>query len=171
MSGRRTQVDWQEDEQTLYELYKQETDHQDRTRLQALWLLRQGRTQEEVAEVVGFSVRTVRRWVSWYREGGLEEVLQHRHGGHGGPESRLTPEQEQALKEESRKGTFRTIGDGVEWVKENLGVEYTYWGMRWVFDRLDLKKKVPRQAAPQASEEEQAAWKKGGSQPHWRKLG
>ncbi|MEA3345555.1 MAG: helix-turn-helix domain-containing protein [Chloroflexota bacterium] len=145
MSGGRIQLDWQEDEQTLYELYRQETDHQDRTRLQALWLLRQGRTQEEVAEVVGFSARTVRRWVAWYREGGLEEVLQHRHGGHGGPEPKLTPEQEQALKEESRKGTFRTIWDGVEWVKEKFDVEYTYWGIakhaygeRWIFDRLDF---------------------------------
>jgi transposase len=100
--------------------------------------------------------------VAWYREDGVTEILQHRHGGHGGPESRLTPAQEQALKEESRQGTFRTIGDGVRWVKENFGIDYTYWGMRWVFERLDLKKKVPRQVAPQASEEQQEAWKKGG---------
>jgi len=34
--------------------------------------------------------------------------------------------------------------------------------MRWVFDRLELKKKVPRRIVPQASAAEQEAWKKGG---------
>lgn len=163
MRGRKMEVDWQEDEQTLYELYKQEQDHQDRTRLQALWLLRKGYKQTEVADVVGVHVRTVRRWVSWYREGGVAEILQRRHGGHDGAESFLTRAQEQALKDEARQGSFRTIWDGVRWVKKTYGIEYTYWGMRWVFARLDLKKKVPRQVAPQASEEEQEAWKKGGS--------
>lgn len=162
MRGRKLNVDWQESETELYELYKQEQDAQDRTRLQALWLLRKGYKQKEVADVVGVHVRTVQRWVAWYREDGVTEILQHRHGGHGGPESRLTPAQEQTLKEESRQGTFRTIGDGVRWVKENFGIDYTYWGMRWVFERLDLKKKVPRQVAPQASEEQQETWKKGG---------
>lgn len=165
MRGRKLEIDWQEDEQTLYELYKQERDHQNRTQLQALWLLRQGHTEKEVAQVVGVHIRTVQRWVSWYREGGVEEVLRRRHGGHGGKESKLSPEQEQELKEESRKGEFRTIWDGVAWVQETFGIEYTYWGMRWIFDRLDLKKKVPRQVAPQASEEEQEAWKKGAWQP------
>ncbi|RME09361.1 MAG: winged helix-turn-helix domain-containing protein, partial [Ardenticatenia bacterium] len=42
------------------------------------------------------------------------------------------------------------------------GVTYTYWGMRGVFARLGLRKKVPRQRHPQASVEEQTAWKKGG---------
>jgi transposase len=165
MRGRKLEVDWQEDEQTLYELYKQERDHQNRTRLQALWLLRRGHTEKEVAQIVGIHIRTVQRWVSWYREGGVENILGHRHGGHGGQESRLTLEQEQELKEKSREGEFRTIWDGVAWVKETFGIEYTYWGMRWVFERLDLKKKVPRQVAPQASEEKQEAWKKGGWQP------
>lgn len=40
MNGRPLRIDWQEDEQTLYQLYKQEKDHQNRTRLHALWLIR-----------------------------------------------------------------------------------------------------------------------------------
>jgi transposase-like protein len=83
--ARRFHVEWQEEEQTLFRLYKQETDHQQRTRLQALWLLRCGDNLQEVAETVGVHYRTLQSWVSWYRQGGLEEVLSHRHGGHGGP--------------------------------------------------------------------------------------
>ena len=159
--ARKLQIDWKESEEELHQLYKQEKDHQNRTRLQALWLLRPGRTMKEVSGLVGVHYRTVQEWVAWYRQGGVEKVLSHRHGGHGGAESRLSKEQEAKLKAKAEAGEVRTILDGVEWAKAQ-GVEYTYWGMRWVFYRLKLKKKVPRQKAPQASAEEQEAWKKGG---------
>jgi transposase len=115
---------------------------------------------KEVAGLVGVHYRTVQEWVAWYRKGGVAEVLQHRHGGHGGQERRLSEEQEAELKVQAEAGELRRIQDGVEWAKAQ-GVDYTYWGMRGVFYRLGLKKKVPRQKAPQASAEEQEAWKKG----------
>jgi transposase len=159
--GRRLSIDWEESEQTLQDRYKQATDHQDRTRLQALWLLRKGRSLSEVASVVGVCYETVRRWTEWYRSGGLEEVFSRRHGGSGGREARLSEEEEQALVEKARAGELRTIWDGVEWARSEAGVEYSYWGMRHVFDRLDLKKKVPRQQSPDVDPAEQEAWKKG----------
>jgi transposase len=159
--ARPLRIDWQEDEQTLYELYKQEKDHQNRTRLQALWLLRPGRSMKEVAGLVGVHYRTVQEWVAWYRKGGVDKVLRHRHGGHGGQERWLNEEQEAELKAKAEAGEIRAIQDGVEWAKKTYGVEYTYWGMRWVFYRLDLRKKVPRPKSPQASAEQQEAWKKG----------
>ena len=158
--ARKLQIDWHENEEELFRLYKQEKDPQNRTRLQALWLLRPGRTMKEVAGLVGVHYRTVQEWVAWYRKGGVDEVLQHRHGGHGGQERRLRKEQEAELKAQAEAGELRTIQDGVEWAKAQ-GIDYTYWGMRWVFYRLGLKKKVPRRKAPQASAEEQEAWKKG----------
>jgi len=161
--ARQLQIDWQEEEQTLYQLYKQEKDSQNRTRLHALWLLRTGRPMKEVAAVVGVHYRTLQRWVAWYRQGGIAEVLNHRHGGHGGPQRRLNPQQEAELVAKAEAGEIRTIWDGVRWAQEAHGVEYTYWGMRWVFARLGLKKKVPRPKSPKASAAEQAAWKKGGS--------
>ena len=120
---------------------------------------------KEVARIVGVHYRTLQEWVAWYRQGGVAEVLQHRHGGHGSKGSRLTSQQEDKLKEQACRGEFRTIGDAVAWVERTFGVQYTYWGMRWVFARLGLKKKVLRQIAPQASKEEQEAWKKGAWLP------
>jgi transposase len=158
--ARKLQIDWHETEDELFRLYKQEKDRQNRTRLQALWLLRPGRAVKEVAGLVGVHYRTVQEWVAWYRNGGVDEVLQRRHGGHGGQERRLSEEQEAELKAQSEAGEIRTIHDGVAWAKTH-GVDYTYWGMRWVFYRLGLKKKVPRQKAPQASAAEQETWKKG----------
>ncbi len=154
-------IDWQEDEQTLYELYKQEKDPQHRTRLHALWLLRQDRPLRHVAELVGVHYRTLQAWVAWYRQGGVADVLQHRHGGHGGQVRRLTRVQEAELQAKAAAGEIRTIQDGVAWAQETYAVAYSYWGMRWVFDRLALRKKVPRPTSPQASADQQAAWKKG----------
>mgnify|MGYP002761297334 CR=1 FL=1 len=160
--GRRLRIDWEDTEQSLHDRYQQATDHQDRTRLQALWLLRKGRSLSDVSSVVGKCYETVRRWTEWYRSGGLEEVLSRRHGGSGGREPKLSEEEEQALIEKAREGELRTIWDGVEWARSEADTEYSYWGMRHVFDRLDLKKKVPRRQSPDADPEQQEAWKKGG---------
>jgi transposase len=58
-------------------------------------------------------------------------VLRRSQGGHGGKSRRLTPQQEEQLKERSCQGEFRTIWDAVNWVKQTFGVTYTYWGMRF----------------------------------------
>ena len=160
--SRSLQVDWQHSEQTLKARYLKETDHQDRMRLHALWLTRKGRPMTEVAETMGVCYESVRRWVDWYRSGGVEEVLSRRHGGSGGRTPRLTEEQHEALRKKAERGELRTISDGVRWAREEAGVEYTYWGMRHVFERLDLKKNVPREQSPNADPEQQEAWKKGG---------
>jgi transposase len=160
--GRPFEIDWKDDEQTLYELYKKERDWQDRRRLQALWLLRKGRKLAEVAEIVGVHYRTVQEWVKWYRQGGLEEVRGHRLGAAGGAKARLEGEELEKLKAKVEQGEFKTIWEAVKWVKDEFKVEYSYWGMRWVFKRLKLKKKVPRPQNPKASVEKQQAWKESG---------
>lgn len=167
--AQRLQIEWQEDEATLKKLYLEEKDVQNRTKLQGLWQLRRGRTIAEVAEIVGKHPRTIQDWIAWYRQGGIVEVLRHRQGGLGGKQSWLSAEQMATLKAEASAGKLRCIQDGVQWAQEQCGVTYTYWGMRGVFERLDLRKKVPRPRNPQASAEQQEAWKKGASAPSWRK--
>lgn len=160
--ARKLKIEWQEDAEELKELYQQEKDHQNRTRLQALWLVRTGRPMSAVAPIVGVHYRTVQEWIGWYRIGGLAEVLKHRCGGQGGAKRRLTKEQEEELVAKSKAGEIHDIGAGVEWAEKEHQVSYTYWGMRHVFRRLKLKKKVPRPKSPKASAAEQEAWKKGG---------
>jgi transposase len=159
---RRLQVEWQEDETALKKRYLAEKDAQNRTRLQALWQLRCGRTIEEAAAVVGKNPRTVQDWVAWYRQGGLAEVLRHRHGGHGGKVSRLTTAQLRGLYDAATAGEISRLQDGIRWAEEQHGVQYTYGGMRSVFGRIGLRQKVPRPRNPKARAEDQAAWKKGG---------
>ena len=127
--GRPFQVAWEEDEQTLYELYKAEKDGEQRQRLQALWLLRKGKKLQEVSEIVGVAYRTVQEWVRWYRQGGLEKVKRHRRGSSGGVKCWLSQEQLAALKAALVKGKFKTIGEAITWVTKSWGITYTYWGM------------------------------------------
>ena len=157
----RVEVEWQEEAETLKTLYLSEKDHQGRTRLQALWYLRQGHTIKETSERIGKSSRTIQNWIAWYRLGGVDEVLGRRHGGFRDGSRRLSPEQEQELKEQAEQGKLRTSWDGVHWAQQQ-GVKYQYGGMRKVFDRLKLRKKMPRPRNPKADIVQQEGWKKGG---------
>ena len=87
MIGRPFRVNWRPEDtpEALKAAYRAERDTMLRTRLHGLWLLRCGRRLGEVASVVGIHYRTVQTWVSWYRKGGVEEVLSHRMKGKGQP--------------------------------------------------------------------------------------
>jgi transposase len=160
--ARKLKIDWQDEVETLGKAYRKAKDTQDRQRLQALWLIRQEKSMVETAAIVGVHPRTVQEWVAWYRRGGTEAVLAHRHGGRRDHARRLSAEQEAELKQKADAGEIHRIEDGVVWAQERHQVEYSYWGMRHVFARLGLRRKVPRPRNPQASDAEQEAWQKGG---------
>lgn len=158
--GRPLVIVWRHSRRQLALRYSRERDPHHRTQLQALMLLRQGKGLGEVAAIVGQSCRTLQRWISWYQQGGLAEVGKHSVGGRGGTSRRLSPRQEAALTAKAAAGEIRSVWDGVHWAASK-GVSYSYWGMRWVLVRLQLKKKVPRPCNPKASRAQQRAWKKG----------
>ncbi len=162
--SRVLEVAWEESPQELYELYKNERDIERRKRAHALWLLRSGRSPAAAAELAGVGKRTLERWLSWYRRGGLEEVLK-RVPGHGAPGSacRLGEEQLQELVKRAGRGQFRTYVEARDWVESEWGVSYEYKGMYALLARLSVHPKVPRPAAEKADPKAQEAWKKGGS--------
>ena len=161
--GRHWQCEWQHSEEEFFQAYHQSTDPHVRTRLQALWHLRGGRSLQEVAALTGVAYRTVQTWVGWYRQRGMNGVTQRRQGGGG--VAKLSDDQAKALKAQADTGAFRTRWDAIQWVQKQYGITYTYWGMRHVFARVRLNKKVPRPQNPKASVADQTAWKKGGSGP------
>ena len=85
MRGRRFLVAWCEGDtaEALKAAYQGERDLELRTRLHGLWLLRCGWRLLWVAAALGAHYRTVQRWVAWYREGGVGNVLSHKMGGKG----------------------------------------------------------------------------------------
>jgi len=75
MSGAIEPVDWQQSADELHERYRAERNLELRKRLGALWLVRRGTSVSAAAQSMGVGRRTLTRWLSWYRKGGLEEVL------------------------------------------------------------------------------------------------
>jgi transposase len=163
MRGRPLQIDWQDDEATVRRRYQQERDPELRPRWHALWLVRRGASLRTAAQVLGVDERSVRRWVAWYRAGGLAEVGRRRRGDRTGQPAWLTPDQQAALCAEASEGAFRTAAEAAQWVTATFGVTYTASGMRTLLHRLDCRPKVPRPIAEKANPVAQAAWKKGGS--------
>lgn len=161
--GQRIQVEWQETAAELKQLYKQERHPQRRTRLQALWHLRQGDRIEDVVEKVGVAYRSVQNWLKWYRQGGLREVCRRVTGYRSqGAQAYLNAVQQRALAAKVALGEFRTVWDAVQWVEARWNVRYSYPGMYAVLKRHHLHRKVPRPRSDQADPEQQEAWKRGG---------
>jgi putative transposase len=162
--GRPLVVEWQREDTpaALKTLYGKERRPDVRPRLHALWLLRSGRRVREVAAVLGVHERTVQRWLSWYRDGGVAGVRAHRQAGTGQP-SFLTADQQAQVEEQAATGAFRTAAEAQQWVEAQFGVRYRPGGMYALLGRLRIHPKVPRPVNPKADQVAQAAWKKGAS--------
>ncbi len=172
MRGRAFEMTWPEEDtsEALKAAYQGERDIELRTRLHGLWLLRSGWRLPSVAAAVGVHYRTVQRWVGWYREGGVAKVLSHKMGGKG-QEPFLTDEAQEQVAQEVGTGRFRTAGEIRDWIAEQYGVTYKVGGIYSLMRRLRCAPKVPRPVHAKANQEQQASWKKGGSDKLLRKLG
>ncbi|HET7039716.1 MAG TPA: winged helix-turn-helix domain-containing protein [Gemmatimonadales bacterium] len=168
--GRKLRIEWAagDDAAGLYARYRRERRADVRPRLHALWLVRTGHTARAAAAVLGVDERTVQRWLSWYRAGGLAPI-EGRHAGSQGAPSFLTAEQKEELVSEVATGRFRTAAEIRRWVQERWGVSYTEGGMYALLHRLRCRPKVPRPVHEKVDHLAQARWKKGGSpQPSQR---
>lgn len=154
MRGRPLVVEWTETADTLQSMYERERNGHRRARLQALWLLRSGSSIGEAGRAVGVDYRTVQRWVSWYRQGGLSAVLM-RTPGYAAPgrPSRLSETQIADLVGRSRDGQFRTVSEAVTWISQTYGVSYTYTGMYALLGRRGADQTVHQAARSEALEE------------------
>jgi transposase len=158
------EIDGNESAAELYDRYRAERDVQRRKCWHVLWLVRRGRTAPATATEAGGGVRTVLRWLDWYRAGGLAEILR-RVPGHGarGLTCWLSPEHQAALLAQCRRGAFRTSGEAQRWVHREFGVRSRYEGLPTLLPRLGVQPKVPRPTAATADPALQEAWTKGTS--------
>ena len=117
--GRHVQIEWQESEAELKQMYRREKHPKRRSRLQALWLMRQGKKRVEISPLIGVHYRTVQQGAAWYRIGGVSEVLKRIPGQAApGRKSYLAAAQQKALLAQVARGVFHSVWELLDWVEQ-----------------------------------------------------
>src|SRR4051812_11691454 len=102
-------------------------------RLSALLWIDDGRTREEVADLLGITSRQVGQWLRIFRNKGLKELCTLHYRGDPG---RLRPAQLEQLEQEIAKGVFHNAEQVRAWIEEHFGVSYTSSGVRDLMHRI-----------------------------------
>ena len=141
MAGRRLNIEWRVEDtpEAMKAAWQAESKHAVKMRLHGLWMLRRGMSIGEVAFALDVHYRTVRRWLDWYKDGGLEEVVARRRGGKGG-ESRLNEEQISRLAWEMETGRLVTAEDVKSWIAYQYDVRYTMPGVYSLMQRARVER-------------------------------
>ena len=156
-------VAWAETAEELEARYRAERDVGRRKRLGALWRVRAGDRVADAGRAAGVGGRTVERWLSWYRAGGLADVLRRVPGHRAtGRPHRLTAAQRAGVLARCAAGEFRTFEEARAWVEAEYGVVYRPGGLYTALRRLGVRPKVPRPVAEKADPAAREAWRQGG---------
>ncbi|MFL5515725.1 MAG: IS630 family transposase [Gemmatimonadales bacterium] len=102
-------------------------------RLSAVLWVADGRTQLEVAQLLGASQRQVRKWLRLFRTRGLDGLCAFHFRGDPG---NLRPAQVERLKAEVATGRFLTAQQIADWADETFHVHYTARGVRDLLHRI-----------------------------------
>jgi len=125
--ARRLAVDVKESIQDLERFIKDERSHNRKERLQILLLFKSGnaRTLQKLAQCVGKSESTIKRWLVLYRQGGLEKLLTIKK--RGGKEAILSPEMLMSLEKRLYETPyFNSYGQVQHWIQKELEIDISY---------------------------------------------
>src|SRR3954451_23058122 len=102
-------------------------------RLSAVLWSEDGRSREEIADLLGVSTRQVGQWLRIFRNKGLDELCTLHYQGDPG---RLGPAQVGRLKQEIAKGVFHNAEQIRIWVEASFGVAYSISGIKDLLRRI-----------------------------------
>jgi transposase len=117
----------------ISERRRQAQDRRIYQRLSAVLWSDDGRTREEIAELVGVSTRQVGQWLRIFRNKGLDELCTLHYQGDPG---RLGPAQVKQLKQEIEKGVFHNADQIRTWIEASFAVTYSASGVKDLLRRI-----------------------------------
>lgn len=106
-----------------------------RRKMETLWLLHHGLTQEKVAEIVGVGLATVKRYVQAYRDGGLDGL---RRWGKTGRTSSLEAHRE-LLAQSFREQPVRSVAEAADRIEQLTGIRRGLSQTRAFLKKLGLR--------------------------------
>lgn len=143
----------------------------EKTHWQVLWLLSQGKTSQQAAEVTGYSQKWVRRLVARYNAGG-PEAMRDRRRENAGQRRLLTAEQQSelsaALEGPAPGGGFWSGPEVARWMSEKLARAVRPQRGWDYLRRADYSPQVPRPAHESANPELQASFQDRARQARGR---
>src|SRR3954454_7319267 len=102
-------------------------------RLSAVLWSGEGRSREEIADLLGVSTRQVGQWFRISRNRGLDDLCTLHYQGDPG---RLGPSQVGRLKQEIQKGVFHNAEQVRNWIETTFGVTYSPSGVKDLLRRI-----------------------------------
>lgn len=102
-------------------------------RINAIILLDQGYTKEEVSRILMFDRNTIRNYVKRYLEHGAEGLMED---GHTGSQGYLSIDQQHKLQHELKQNLYTTAKQVKEHVRQTYGVTYSNDAMVKLLHRL-----------------------------------
>src|SRR3954470_22502823 len=124
-------------------------------RLSAVLWSDDGRTREEIADLLGVSTRQVGQWLRIFRNKGLDQLCTLNYQGDPG---RLRPAQVGQLKQEIAKGAFLNADQIRTWVGATFGVAYSISGLKDLLRRAGASYHKVSGFFWKADAEEQRRW-------------
>ena len=106
---------------------------------------------KEIADTVGRSRATIQIWFDLYREGGIERLCQCLHKNSGRKHG-LQGKAEIEFKKKLAKGSFRTVNQARDWLKQRFGVNRSSETVRRWMGKLAARLKVVRPRHPKSCE-------------------
>src|SRR4051795_9188978 len=102
-------------------------------RLSAVLWGDEGRSREEIADLLGISTRQVGQWFRIFRNKGLDELCTLHYQGDPG---RLGPAQVKRLRQEIETGVFHNADQIRTWIESTFGVTYSASGVKDLLRRI-----------------------------------
>src|SRR3954452_11841388 len=124
-------------------------------RLSAVLWNDDGRSREEIAELVGVSTRQVGQWLRIFRNKGLDELCTLHYQGDPG---RLGPAPAVRLKQEIETGVLHNAEQVRTWVETTSGVSYSASGVKDLLRRIGASYHKVSGFFWKADVEEQKRW-------------
>jgi transposase len=145
-------------------LAKKRKDLEARVRLRAILLVHEGKTLEQVGQMLEVARSTVQRWIGRYRCRGVTGLLVR--GPYQGKKPRLSLDQKRELAIMIRQGPENSGLDTGVWtapiiadlVKRRFRIAYSPSQIRRVLHELGFSLQYPRQEPSKADKKRQATW-------------
>lgn len=155
--------------ETLCHLERRYRNKPQELRLKALRLLAEHPdwTLQQVADLLGRSLRTLQRWWKIYQQEGLDGLLHIRKGGGKRP-VRIGEEGLRELDQRLHQDGFSDLKEIQRFIAKRFGVHYSLSGV-WYLIRVELGAK-PKTGRPRSAKQDPQAveaFKKGGLR-RWR---